>query len=154
MEAKIINPFLEACINVLNTMAMLKPEPGKPYIKQDLLSYGDISGVIGLAGAKRGAVVVSFTEKCILKIVSSMLGENYSSIANEDVESAVGELVNMISGDARRQLAEEGLKIESGLPSVVVGHKHKISTKTTGPYLVMPFNLNGDNFVVEVSFED
>ena len=154
MDVKIINPFLEASVNVLNTMAMLKPVAGKPYLKKDNVSYGDISGIIGLAGEKRGAVVISFSEKCILNIVTSMLGENYTSLDNEDVQSAVGELVNMISGDARTKLEAIGIKLESGLPSVVMGHEHKIKTQSKGHFLVIPFSINKESFVVEVSFEN
>lgn len=34
LRAEFINPFLEATVPVLKTMAHLKPIPGKPYIKK------------------------------------------------------------------------------------------------------------------------
>jgi chemotaxis protein CheX len=35
MDVKFINPFLEGTVNVLKTMAMVDPQPGKPYVKKD-----------------------------------------------------------------------------------------------------------------------
>jgi len=75
MDVKFINPFLEGTISVLKTMAFVEPRPGQPYLKRDNMAKGDISGIIGLTGAARGSLALSFSEPCILAIVSNMLGE-------------------------------------------------------------------------------
>ena len=82
-------------------MAMVDPKPGKPYVKKDNQARGDVSGIIGMTGSARGSLALSFSTKCILKIVSNMLGENHTEI-NGDVRDAVGEITNMISGVARK----------------------------------------------------
>ena len=51
MDVKLINPFINATLNVLETMAFIKPEAGKPYLKKNGFAQGDISGVIGFTGA-------------------------------------------------------------------------------------------------------
>ena len=81
-----------------------------------------------------------------------MLGETYTELV-EDVRDAVGELTNMISGDARRKLAEIGVIFEAGLPNIVMGPGHEIVAVTKGPVIVIPFTLDGAGFVVEASFE-
>ena len=100
MDAKLINPFINATLNVLETMAFIKPEAGKPYFKKDDVALGDVSGVIGFTGESKGTVSVTFNKLCILKIVSSMFGEEMKEI-NNDIADAVGEITNMISGQAR-----------------------------------------------------
>jgi chemotaxis protein CheX len=35
MDAKIINPFIKATIDVMKTMASIVPKSGKPYLKKD-----------------------------------------------------------------------------------------------------------------------
>lgn len=152
MIATYINPFLKGTVNVLKTMASLEPVPGKPYLKDDKLSMGDISGIIGLTGAKQGSVVVSFTKDCALKIISSMMAQEYTEL-NDEVRDAVGEITNMISGDARRHLAELGLKFEAGIPTVITGKGHEISNLCDGPRIVIPFKCEGLDFFVEASFE-
>lgn len=152
MKAAYINPFLSGTVNVLKTMASITPVPGKPYVKKDKLSKGDISGIIGLTGAKQGSVVVSFTKDCALKVVSSMMMQEYTEL-DDEVRDAVGEITNMISGDARRQLAELDLKFEAGIPTVISGKNHEISHLSDGPCIVIPFTCDGLDFFVEASFD-
>jgi chemotaxis protein CheX len=94
MDVRFINPFLDATENVLRTMAFVEPKVGKPYLKKDNAAKGDISGIIGLTGDLRGSLGLSFSEACIVRIVSNMLGESLTGIDN-DVKDAVGEITNM-----------------------------------------------------------
>ena len=152
MNAELINPFLNATVKVLSMMAFVNPEPGKPFLKTDKKAVGDISGVIGLTGYRKGVVVLSLSEAAAIKIVSSMLGEEHDGLT-EGISDAIGELTNMISGDARRELAGKGLKFEAGLPSIVKGKGHIIESMTKGPTIAIPFTIDGADFVIETSFE-
>ena len=152
MKSEHINPFLEATVNVISTMAMIQPKAGKPYLKKDKKASGDISGVIGLTGAKSGAIVLSFSAGAACKIIGSMLGEEFAEI-NPEISDAVGELTNMISGDARRRLAEMGLNFEAGIPTIISGKGHEIESITKGPVIAIPFDVDGHAFVVEASFD-
>ena len=48
MDEKLITPFLESTLYVLQTIAGIEAEKGKPYLKKDNVARGDLSGVIGL----------------------------------------------------------------------------------------------------------
>ncbi len=151
MKAEFINPFLEATISVLKTMAFLDAVPGKAHIKKGISSTGDVSGIVGLTGEAEGSLCITFSKECILFIISQMLGEKQKDI-NEDVKDAVGELTNMISGDSRRRLGEVGLNFQGSLPSVVSGPGHEVKHITKGPILSIPFTTRSGNFAVEVCF--
>ncbi len=152
MNAAFVNPFLSATMNVLEMMAFVKPVAGKPFLKKDKKATGDISGIIGLTGATRGVVIISLSTGAACKIVGSMLGEEYTELT-ADVSDAVGELTNMISGDARRVLATNGHNFEAGLPSIIKGVGHEIESMTSGPTVAIPFTVDKFDFVVETSFE-
>jgi len=149
MDVRFINPFLEGTVNVLKTMAFLEPRAGKPYVKKDSLARGDISGIIGLTGKVRGSLALSFTQPCILKIVSNMLGEEIKEI-NGDIKDAVGELTNMVSGVARKKLEGMGLVISAAIPTVVSGKDHSIVHVLGGPSIIIPFEIDEGTFVVDV----
>ena len=151
LKAEFINPFLEATITVLKTMAGVEPVPGKPFIKKDTAATGDISGVVGMTGEVEGTVCITFSRECILPVISQMLKEEQKEI-NEDVKDAVGELTNMISGDSRRRLAETGHHFLGAIPSVISGQGHEVKHITNGPILVIPFTTTGGVFAVEVCF--
>ncbi len=152
MDVKLINPFINATVNVLGTMAFVESEAGKPYLKKDDVARGDVSGVIGFTGETNGTLSITFNELCILKIVSSMFGEEMTEI-NDEIADAVGELTNMISGQARKELAEVGKKYQAAIPTVITGKNHQLETKTQGPKIAIPFKTEFGSFTIEVCLE-
>jgi len=149
MDARFINAFLDATESVLKTMAFLVPKAGKPYLKKDNMARGDISGIIGLTGDLKGSLGLSFSEACIIKIVSNMLGESLTGIDN-DVKDAVGEITNMISGVSRKKLESHGLNITAAIPTVVAGKSHSFVHVLGGPSIIIPFEIDEGPFVVDV----
>jgi len=153
MDANLINPFIDATLNVLGTMASTRAQAGKPYIKKDKVARGDVTGVIGLTGEARGTISVSFSEKSILAIVSNMFGEEMKEL-NEEINDAVGELSNMISGQARKILEELGRTLHGAIPSVIMGKNHTLTHMTTSPVIAIPFSTDNGDFTIEVCIED
>ena len=149
MNVRFINPFLEGTISVLKTMAFVEPVAGKPYLKKNYVARGDISGIIGFTGEARGSLALSFSESCILRIVSNMLGEEICNI-NDDIKDAVGEITNMVSGVARKHLEGDGFNISAAIPTVVGGKDHSILHVLGGPSIIIPFEIAAGPFVVDV----
>ena len=152
MDVQLINPFINATINVLGTMASVSVEAGKPYVKKDDIAVGDVSGVLGLTGVANGTIAVTFEEKCILTVVSNMFGESMDEL-NSEIADAVGELTNMISGQARGELEEIGKPFKAAIPSVVTGRNHSIVHYSKGPKIAIPFTTDCGDFTIEVCFD-
>lgn len=152
MDVRLVNPFINATINVLETMAFITVNAGKPYLKKENIAVGDVTGVLGLTGVANGTISVTFESACILAIVSNMFGEEMKELNNE-ITDAVGELTNMISGQARRELEEVGKRFKAAIPSVVTGQGHSIIHYTDGPKIAIPFNTEHGDFTIEVCFE-
>ncbi len=153
MDVKLINPFINATLNVLQTMAFIKCQSGKPYLKKDNVAQGDVSGIIGFTGEQNGTVSVTFDELCILKVVSNMFGEEMKEL-NDEVSDAVGEITNMISGQARKELEEMGRLFHGALPTVITGKNHKIESTTKGPKIAIPFITDAGTFTIVVCLEN
>ncbi len=153
MDANLINPFINATMMVLETMAFVKCQCGSPYLKKDDIAKGDVTGVIGITGEKNGTIAVTFDTGSILKIVSNMFDEEMTELSNE-VSDAVGEFTNMISGQARKELEEKGRVFEAAIPSVITGENHSIVHYTDGPKIAIPFTTDGGQFTIEVCLEE
>ena len=151
MEVRMINPFLSAAVNVLTTMANITPQPGKPFLKTKDTAMGDVSAIIGITGEAQGSMALTFTESCILKLASSLMGEDYTEL-NDEVKDSVGELTNMICGDARRRLSETGIILQAGIPTIVAGKSHSITHIADGPRLAVPFQTKWGSFIIEIAF--
>ena len=152
MDAKIINPFINATMNVIETMAFVKSRPDKPYLKKDNVAKGDVTGVIGVTGEANGTISITFEEASILQIVSSMFSEDIAEL-NFEVADAVGELTNMISGQARSKLEEAGKIFHSATPTVITGKNHMIVHITDGPKIAVPFLTDAGGFTMEICLE-
>ncbi|NLH47788.1 MAG: chemotaxis protein CheX [Myxococcales bacterium] len=155
MNVEFVNPFLSAILNVLSTMAMTEAKAGKPFIKSSNMASGEVTGMIGLAGNQvRGSLAINFSREAILHIASQMLGESFTEI-DDTVKDVVGEITNMVTGGAKKSLAEQGYRFEMAIPTTITGKSHTITHKTHGPIIVVPFTIDGTGeFYVEVCFED
>ncbi len=155
MDLKYAKPFIEATINVLSTMANITPKAKKPYIKNSTKALGDVSGVVGFTtnDNKKGVMSVTFSKKCALQIVKNLLGDDIENIL-EDVQDAVGEITNMISGQARAKLAEMGISMAGATPTIIMGDNHTISHLTKDKIMAVPFTTEYGDFVVEFSMSE
>ena len=63
MDVTLINPFINATINVLETMAFVTVTAEKPYLKKDNIAVGDVTGVMGLTGVAQGTQLPSPLKK-------------------------------------------------------------------------------------------
>ncbi len=154
MDLKYIQPFIEATLYVLETMAFTQAKAEEPYLKSDQTAMGDVSGIIGMTGKKaNGTLSVSFTQNCIIAIVSNMFGEKMTEL-NDEIKDAVGEITNMISGQARQKLEELGKCLEAAIPTVITGINHSIKHITTYPIVAVPFSTDNGNFTIEVCLEE
>lgn len=150
IDVNVVNPFLSAVLDVLSTMAHMTPLPGKPFMKTSRLAKGDITGIIGITGSATGTISITFTEPCALKVVSNMLGEEVTEV--EVLRDGIGEVTNMVSGQARQGLAGVGLKFHASIPMVIMGRNHVIKHHAEGPVLAIPFETPEGEIIVEVCF--
>ncbi len=155
MKAEFINPFLTATKNVLETMCQTKVEAQKPALKKDNKSYGEVSGIIGMASdTVTGCMVVSFSEACILRVVANMLYEDPKTNVDAEIVDAVGELTNMICGGAKSQLAKLNHKFDLATPTMITGKGVEISYHSEAPTISIPFKTEYGDFVIEANLAD
>lgn len=123
VSAEIINPFLSAAANVFQTMLDWELKRGQLYLAEHVHPEFEISGVIGLTGKYSGTVSLSMGKELAIEATEVMLGERPSEL-DADVVDTIGELTNMVAGNAKTQL--EKFSMSLGLPSVIIGMNHSI----------------------------
>jgi chemotaxis protein CheX len=150
MKAEHINPFLKSTIETFKTMVGLQVTPGKLYLRKEP-NNSDISGVIGLSGDIRGAVIMAYPLVTALKISSKFLGEEIKEL-NASVADCVGEISNIITGFAKKDL--QSLHLSISLPSIVRGQGHVVDMPKDAPVMCIPFDSECGSFTMEVSMVD
>lgn len=152
MDPALAKPFIKATKDVLSAMAALEVVAGTPYIKKDKMARGDVSAVIGITGDKHGTFSISFDRRTAIHIVKQMLGDAIEDIM-QDVQDAMGEITNMISGQARVGLVDMGLKLQGSTPSVIMGDNHTIAHMTSSLAIAIPFSCEAGTFTLEFCFD-
>ncbi len=148
----LIMAFTKATDHVLKTMAFLEPEPLPVETKYDKALSGDVSAIIGMTSPKKSlSLAITFSKAAALKLHSSMLGEELDEI-NADVGDAVGELTNIICGQARKTLSENGIDMDASIPMVIIGENLSIHPMGATS-MVLPFRIDGLSLYVEISKE-
>ena len=149
-------PFIDAAKNVFETMVFTKLDPQKPMIKKDNMSKGEVSAVLGLSGdLEKGGVksqykamlVLSFPYETYYKVASAMLMETFTSYV-PDIHDVGGEIVNMIMGNAKRDLKTLGYTSSMAIPTMIEGRDHSIKYPNATTVILIPIkSSHGDMFM-------
>ncbi len=150
MDVAYINPFLRAVQNVFETMIELPYTLGKPTIKKNNTTSYEISGIIGISGDVVGSIVVSFSTEIALKVASALLGEELKAV-DDDCTDAIGEVANMIAGDAKKRFPKANTSIS--VPNVIIG-SHKVAYPSGLPIISIPCETNAGQFAIEVAIKE
>jgi len=149
MDVRYINPFLVAVQNIFDTMIDVPFTLGKPTIKMDKAPSHSISSIIGISGDVSGCVVISLSEEISLQLASALLDEKLKEL-NGDCTDAIGEIANMIAGNAKTDFPAE--KTSISVPTVVIG-KHKVNYPSGLPIISIPCEVGSGRMVVDVAIK-
>jgi chemotaxis protein CheX len=150
MDANIINPFLEATVNMFKQMFDLEAIHGKPFVLDNLVGHRwEISGTLGLTGDAKGVVVIRMHHLLTTRLLEkSGISVNDEEERREILNGMVGELVNVISGNAIGMI--EGKNLDISPPMVIQGENHRISWPRIAPVVCVPFRTASGDFEVAV----
>ena len=118
MKAAYINPFINAVQRLFQTMMALPLHIGQPGLNREARPGHDICGVIEVSGDVTGRVVVSMPEPVAVRLASELLGDILERL-DDDAIDAVGEIANMIAGNAKTDFPGGASAIS--VPRVVIG---------------------------------
>jgi chemotaxis protein CheX len=148
---KLINPYISSVLDLMTTMAGMHVERKDLFLKKNYRLFGDISGIMNFSGRIEGSVTVSFTEELAKDVIAKIMGISASDISDDDLRDGVGELINIISGNAKAALSETEFSHEIALPAVIRGMGHEIRHSDGAPCMVVLFEAEKKPFAVLVS---
>ncbi|MFW6155185.1 MAG: chemotaxis protein CheX [Planctomycetota bacterium] len=147
MRAEHINPFITAVQLVFETMLDSPVAVAKPKLKHAGSPTYDVTGIISLSGDVVGSAALSFPMDTASQAVKAFTD---TEVAPEDdmFADAIGELANMVTGNAKKDLHH--LSVSISVPTVVVGHNHHLASHQLGPWVVLECACDLGTFNIEV----
>ncbi len=152
MDANFFKPFVDGAKHTLKLQCSLDAKPCKPFYKPEKSDGGanviqyDIAGIIGLTSTTfTGSIALCFPKTVFLEIMGKMLGENFSEITDE-LSDGAAELLNIIFGQAKAVLNEQGHSLEKAIPTVIRGTNIQTRPLSKNPTIVLPFDIGNGIF--------
>ncbi len=127
INAEYINPFLEAASVVFKSILNMDLKRGKLVVKDTPIPSLDVAVIIGIVGGITGEVVYSMGFPMVNKIAQVLAPGMTEEQLQSEYKDIVGELANMITGNAMNLFASTGKKIDITTPTVVEGKDFNIT---------------------------
>lgn len=156
IDSKMIKPFIEALTLTIKSMGQAKEVVAeKSYILRKGEKLGvDVSGAISIISTSfKGTLYVSFPKDTILAVVNNMLGEKHTQMT-ADMDDASAELTNIIYGNTKRVLSEQGYEFQTTLPSVVKGADHAMTSNGQYPVIVTLLTTDLGKIFIQICFNE
>ncbi len=138
MNTEIVKPFIKATIDCFDMMMDVTPEQRSVALQPPPVQQNDICALIGFSGDSQGICSLTFDTKVAVQLVSRFLGEEVTEV-DEGVYDAVGEMINIIAGNAKAEMSSS--KVMISLPSVMHGEKYSMSMPKDVPIIQVEFDL-------------
>jgi chemotaxis protein CheX len=118
-----VAPFLKSTVRVFKDLLDLTVSSGQAEKEAESFLSQGFTVIVGFTGGWRGWFFLDMSQTAAIQLASSMTGEEYDSVQNEDVLLAGAELGNIISGNAITEVnnIHPGLNIRLTPPSVFAG---------------------------------
>ncbi len=151
---KYIQPFVDVCESVFRDFIGSDLVAERPHFADKNDSHDwDVSAIIGLTGEAKGAIVISMKKELALRLTGVLTGSTHTTLDDEVVD-AIGEIINIIAGNAKRGL-EESFRLVISLPTIVRGKGHTISWPNEQARIIrIPFRIfDTETFYLSVAIE-
>jgi chemotaxis protein CheX len=122
INADIVNPFIEAGINVIKELTNIEVRRGHLTYRVTPAPAYEVSIIIGVFGFVTGQVVYSMKKEVAARLVQRILGDVSAKEMRELFVDTLGEVANMITGNATSLLnkrQDHSLTITT--PAIVTG---------------------------------
>jgi chemotaxis protein CheX len=152
MEPRLLDIFVESVRTVVGAFGLAPLAIGEVSLVSSHRIEGAVVSCISLGGdTTTGNMVVSFESETALELAAMMLGEPQTELS-EDVLSVVGEVTNMVCGDAKRRLGELGISVGMARPTVLPRGAYAPAIQGDGEVVFFPCASPGGPFYVSIDF--
>ena len=145
MDAQFVNPFIAALTNILPQLGFKNVVRGKVFMKTQFIDCLGVAVNVGITNQLTGNVVFNMSEDSAKGLSSVMMMGAAVTNFDDLAQSAVCEMVNMITSHAVSALSQDGIAIKVGPPEL---------SQSNSKFKICDSNYIGIEMVAdELSFE-
>lgn len=152
MDAKLVNPFIEALTAVMPQMGFDVPVRSKMEVRTDFVKSAGISVIVGFTKQIRGNVVYNMSDEAARFIASKMMMGMPVPVFDEMAQSAISEMSNMLTANAATNITALGYDVDISTPSLSIGEGYEIKI-SQDQYLAVEMELGGAILELNIAVE-
>jgi chemotaxis protein CheX len=153
MDAKLVNPFIDAFTVVMPQMGFSEPQRKGVGVRSKVADSLGVSVIVGFTKQIRGNVVYNMSEDTAKYIASKMMMGMPVPEFNDMAQSAISEMSNMLTANAATNLAALGLEVDISTPSMTIGADFKIKISAS-QYLAINVELEGHPVEIDIAIAE
>lgn len=109
---------------------------------QELTVAGDVTAMVGLAGALCGVMSIRCDSRSAEKMAGRMLG-SVGAVDPKDVPDAIAEICNMVAGNFKSKVTQLAENCLLSVPTVVRGEDYEMVTVSDGEQITVGLSYDG-----------
>jgi len=134
-------------------MLMIEVTPEPPIVERIAPFQSSVSGMVGIAGAYKGILVIHAPDVVAMNLTSIFLGMDVAEV-DDDVRDAMGELANMLGGSIKQVISPGGKDVSLSIPSAVCGKEYFFELQSKNGRGLIPFTFDGGKFLIEWQIQE
>ncbi len=152
MDVNHINSILQSFSNVMPQLGMANVEKKGITLKGKLIESPGVIVIIGLAGDLKGNIIYGVSIEDAKKIASIMMMgmpvENFDELS----QSAISELINMLTANVATNFSNQNIFIDISTPTLVQGEF--VASASSEQVVCVQMGVNEMAIDVNISFEN
>jgi chemotaxis protein CheX len=121
---------------------MLQTELADVPKAEELTIKGDVTAMVGLAGALCGVMSIRLDRRTAEKIAGRMLG-SVGKVNPNDVPDAIAEVCNMVAGNFKSKITQLAENCMLSVPTVIRGEDYEMVTVSNGDQINVVLACDG-----------
>lgn len=121
MDVNYINPFLDSFINIMPQLGFKNIKKNSIKLNGRYIRSPGVVVIIGLVGDIKGSIIYGMSVDDAKKISSKMMMgipvENFDELS----QSAISELINMLTANSATNFSNDNINIDISTPTIIQG---------------------------------
>ena len=142
MDAKLVNPIIDAFMDVMPQMGFPMPKRLRVYLQDRNVISSGVTLTVGFTRQMQGKVVYNMTADTARFIASTMLFGLPVTKFNDMAQSALREMSNVLTAHAAMGFSKMGVEVDITTPELLIGEDHTLKISDSN-YLNVEMEVGG-----------
>ncbi|PRR82150.1 chemotaxis protein CheX [Clostridium vincentii] len=147
MDVNHVNPVLEAFSNILPQLGLNNIEKNGISVKGKYIKSRGVVIIIGIIGDVKGNIIYGMSVDTAMKIASIMMMGMPVEKFDELPQSAISELVNMLTANVAMNFSKDNIEVDISTPTLIEGE----FTASSNSDKVLCVEMSVDGMLIEVN---